>query len=456
MKWLNSLRSRLLVASAVILLLFFFIAAFITERAFSSGLLEAQQDSLKAHIFTMLTSAEELDVGEFFMPQNLPDTRFNQLDSELRGYVFNADWQPVWRSQSTLGLAVPEPRRGQPGETIFERFTKDGEEFFLLSYKVIWENLEAPDSEYYFVIVESRENHKEILSGFRQSLWFWFGLMTLVLLLVLVAILRWGLRPLAEVATELNAIEAGNADQLVGNYPREISRLTDNINLLVRTERGQSQRYQETLANLAHSLKTPLAVIRTSLDNDSDSESFGTIVSEQLKRMNDIVSYQLNRAVTSGRKITTKPISVAPLVDDLVGALTKVYHERDLQFDNQVPASYKLPVERGDLMELLGNLLDNASKWAKRHVLVSVRAETAGSSLVVEDDGEGIEPHRVEAVLGRGKRLDEQSEGQGIGLSVAAEIMSAYQGRLTIERAADGGAKVVLSFPEQAIRSRDS
>jgi two-component system sensor histidine kinase PhoQ len=168
---------------------------------------------------------------------------------------------------------------------------------------------------------------------------------------------------------------------------------------------------------------------------------------EQVSRMDNIVHYQLQRAATAGRSALAAPLPVAPIAARLIASLEKVYHDRTLQLHSEVEQAARFRGEEGDLMELLGNLLDNACKWAAGQVWLTVLAEGDRLVIRVEDDGPGIAPAQAEAVLARGVRLDEATPGHGIGLPMVRDIVEAYGGTLGIERSAHGGACFRVSLP---------
>lgn len=246
----------------------------------------------------------------------------------------------------------------------------------------------------------------------------------------------------------LTDIESGRADQLEGVYPTELSRLTSNINSLIRHAQARQQRYRDSLGDLAHSLKTPLAILQVVADKGSNSiQNSQVTVREQVDRMNQIVSHQLQRAAASGRNILTQSVLIEPVVERLVNSLDKVYLEKGIQWQLSVVEESCFRGEEGDLMELLGNLMENACKYGSGRVHVSAQMDEY-LHISVEDDGKGIPDDKAEAVLQRWHRIDLQQPGQGIGLAVAADIVSAYGGRLEISHSeALGGVAIHTHLP---------
>ncbi|HHQ13948.1 MAG TPA: hypothetical protein ENK16_02875, partial [Chromatiales bacterium] len=286
----------------------------------------------------------------------------------------------------------------------------------------------------------------QAVGAFRSTLQWWLGGAALLLLLLQTAMLVWILKPLRQVATELQAVEAGRQKQLEGNYPRELRPLTENLNGLLRSSRARLRRYRNGLADLAHSLKTPLAVLRSSAETLPDEHR--TTVSEQIRRMSDTVDYHLQRAATSGRSPLSVPVQVRPEVARIVASLQKVYHDRSLEIDIAVEPDTVFIGEPGDLIQILGNLGDNACKWARHRVQIEARNVTEADKrqrlvLAIDDDGPGIPDELRETVTDRGVRADSRTPGQGIGLAVVREmVVEVYGGRLEISRSDGGGTRI--------------
>jgi len=257
----------------------------------------------------------------------------------------------------------------------------------------------------------------------------------------------------------LKKIENGENEELQRNYPRELLAVTDNLNLLIKAERKQQGRYRTTLGDLAHSLKTPLAVIQGSMETlgSVHSESLSvegreqiTQVEEQVERMNQIVSYQLQRAVKANETTAlARRVRIADVVTRIVDALDKVYADKDIKVNTDVDSQAMFLGDERDLMEILGNLLDNAYKYGHSNISLTIRTVVTPErqlSIVVEDDGPGIPAEHRDYVLQRGARVDTLARGQGIGLAVVTDIVSSYGGQIEVDNNAAGGARVQLVF----------
>lgn len=277
--------------------------------------------------------------------------------------------------------------------------------------------------------------------------------------------LYWGLTPLSKLALDLKSIENGDQEQLSGGYPLELKGLTENLNLLLQHEKRQHSRYRNTLANLAHSLKTPLAVLQGIVDKDKYSQpALGhhnnenndysmqskqddlSLLGQQVKRMNEIVQHQLQRAVQVGPQSMNKALPVLPITQRMTAIIQKVYFESVQTISVNIAANVVFKGDEGDLMEVLGNLMDNAGKYGNGQISISACNVTISEQLrcriTVEDNGTGIPKDLASDILQRGVRADQKHQGQGIGLAMVVDIVDQYQGRLNIEASVLGGAKI--------------
>ncbi|MFT5657674.1 MAG: two-component system sensor histidine kinase PhoQ [Gammaproteobacteria bacterium] len=217
--------------------------------------------------------------------------------------------------------------------------------------------------------------------------------------------------------------------------------------MLLNREQYQQQKYRNAMDDLAHSLKTPLAVLNGLSETESLSKSDLVTMREQTKRMNQIVSYQLQRATNvAGAKIN-KPLDLIEIVGKICSALKKVYREKGVRFESRLPDSMLIRMDESDCFEVLGNLLDNAFKYSQGRVEISTSTCSNGETVLnIEDDGKGLNSVEIDRTLNRGIRLDETYEGQGIGLAVVADIVKSYNIDLSFDSSALGGLKVVLAF----------
>ncbi len=442
---MKSLRARLILAATLILAVFIVLAGYTLDKAFYESAESNLQENLNTQLTLLMASTEVNDDNDVDMPTRLLETKFSLPSSGLYAIITNAKGKVVWKSLSTVGVIIPKPKVLPAGQQVFERIQLENEEFYIRSYGINW-FIEKGKVPLTFNIISDMSAFNEQIYNFRATLWGWLIGLATILLLLQVMILVWGLKPLGRVVNELSNIESGKQDRIEQDYPTEILRLTSNINGLLEHEHTQQTRYRNALADLAHSLKTPLAVLTGGLQeiqHDKTRESF----QEQIQRMDHIIGHQLQRAATAGGSPIRKQLAFRPILDKLIKALGKVYRDKNIQFDQHIPDGMKLRVDEGDIMEVMGNVLDNACKWCKQRVRISVSMQNKRARITIADDGPGINQEQVELILQRGGRLDQSVPGQGIGLSVVVDILDAYKGKLSVTHSDLGGSAFTLDLP---------
>ena len=459
-----SLSSRLLITVSVLLLVFFGATIAVLDTAFTDAGEQARRDFLDGHLVALLGAAEPSSNGELGLPKRLREARFGRIGSGLYGELRNAQGDLVWRSRSTLGLAIPVGGTPALGEQLFGRAVlADGTPLLTLSLSVEWEFEDASSRNYLFKVAESLDSFNAQVAKFRGRLFRWFAAVASTMLLAFSFLLRGLLKPLRKIEAEIGEIEEGSRASLSSEFPTELTGVARNLNLLIDSERARSDRYRYTLDNLAHSLKTPLAAMRALLGGRGKSQlqpSLEERFDEQIDRMDEIVRYQLRKPTSSNAdRFVLQPVAVQKEVQRLIDGLQKVYHDKSPSFDVNIDDDIQFRGDTGDFLELAGNLLDNASKWCRSQIRLTITAAggsgatASGMILSVSDDGPGIPDDAVGALLQRGTRLDESTPGHGIGLAVVKEIARSYGGRLSIERSQLGGTKVVVAIPPVTSRN---
>lgn len=447
-----SLNRRMILSASVVLAVFIVLSAWGLDRAFYESARSARQERLLGQLYLLIAAAEVDGRGALSLPAALSESRFNLPGSGLYAYVTDANGHLVWRSASALGINAPFQANLKVGERrLEERNDSRGQPYYIQSLGVNWASGRAHHA-FTFSVSEDLQEFNAQLRRYRRSLWTWLAATAALLLVVQAAVLRWGLRPLRRIARELNAIEAGRQAQVQGRYPAEIQRLTNNLNSLIQHERAQQQRYRNALGDLAHSLKTPLALMRGSLS--APAEELGALIDEQVARMDSIVAYQLQRAATAGATpLTASAVAIEPIANKIGAALAKVHAEKQVALTMLISAQQTFLGDAGDLTEVLGNVLDNAFKWCRHQVRLSAQNQNDELVLSIEDDGPGVPAARAEQLGQRGMRVDEMVPGHGIGLAVVRDIVEAYRGRLEIATSALGGAAIYIYFPHASSRA---
>ncbi len=456
----RSLQSRQLLAASISLVAFLAIAGYSLDAAFADTAQTNLRERLKNYATAYANSIEFLRDGSLYIREQPPDPRFDVPGGGLYAEVVRPN--EGWTSMSAEGPVLPQSGRMlEPRQEEFsgplEITQIDGSKGQVYRYGMGLSYVEREhDHEipYTIYVMEDARGLGAQLRRFRGSVWFYLGSAGIFLVLLQAFILQWSLRPLRRVVNELTKVQRGEALRMSERHPRELEPLTDSINAFIESERENLDRQRNTLADLAHSLKTPLAVLRTQLDSGAAEADLREELDNQLRRMNNLVSYQLARAASSGHKLFAAPLPIDSNAEEIVRGLEKVYAAKGVLCEFEIDPNARFHGEPGDLQELLGNLLENAFKWAKRRVLLTAQpgptsgSRRAGLLLAVEDDGPGIAPEDVAKILQRGVRGDERVQGHGIGLSIVQDLVKGYRGELHVSRSEElGGARFEVTLP---------
>ncbi|MEW6983016.1 ATP-binding protein [Colwelliaceae bacterium 6471] len=487
---LNSLKVRLVFSAMLVIVLILPIIGFTLNSAFEEQIKSAIKNELSAYSYSILAVAE-VSNNELFLPEQLLENQFNVIQSGLYALITQQQGLQqqgtqqqatqvqasneqtttikteqtlsnknavitaidedtlkkenvvkLWNSASFFALDLPKNLIVPPlGDTSFSEILIEGTPHLLYSYSVSYteNNTSFP---FTLHIIKDQVDFLATAAQFKHQLWMWLAILMALLMFVQVLWLIWTLRPLSLLKNELTAVESGKTARLKGSYPVELEQVTEQLNTLLSTEESQRKRYRNALSDLAHSLKTPLAVIQ------SQGELSDTSL-EQLNTINNTIEYQLKRAQSAGQSSWHLGIEVSKVVDKLVNTLNKIYRNNDILIKSDVCPELIFKGDEADLMELLGNLLDNACKAAKHTVFIGAKREKHGLEIIVADDGSGVEDDLKQAILQRGTRADTYQSGHGIGLAIVKDLVKSYHGSLSINSSALlGGAEFKLYFKQ--------
>ena len=316
--------------------------------------------------------------------------------------------------------------------------------------RLVERNIDLGDEGHYLVAVagDAAEITDET-RGFDQALVVTFSILAMVLLITTMFQVRFGLAPLKRITGSLAAIRAGTAERLAEDFPDEIAPLARETNALIEANKEIVERARTHVGNLAHALKTPISVMVNEAATRG-GDAFAEKVREQANIMRDQVARHLERARLAARLTVVGSITdVAPVVTALARTMEKIHHDRGIAIEVDADANARFRGERPDLEEMIGNLVDNACKWATSRVAVEVVSEKSGQVLriAVDDDGRGLSRSEREQVSHRGQRLDETKPGSGLGLSIVVELAHLYGGKLELGAAPIGGLRAELTLP---------
>ncbi len=447
-----SVAARAMAAATIVLTGFLGLTGFVLNQAFEQSATTALRERLQGYAYTFLAGTDIGIAGRMILPEILPDPRLDRpgsgLYARLQGGEFN------WNSPSGLDRQLPFEEELAPGEFSFRGPVRSNEgDLYVFGMGIAFLLPGGKEASFTLHFAEHEAALKAQTKAFSDTVLMLLGSLGVLLLVVLWLSLRWSLQPLRGVAKDLAEVQAGRSPELAGEYPHELVGLTESLNRFIQTERKSLERYRNTLGDLAHSLKTPLAVLRGLIESEAEEKRLRDGVAGQLARMDDIVAYQLARAAKSGHHTFVAPIRIGPTAEEVASGLEKVYAGKGALCEFEIDEGARFRGERGDLLELLGNLLDNAFKWSRRRVLLRVHyvegvdRQPRRLKIVVEDDGPGVPDHQLAAVLQRGTRADERVQGHGIGLSIVQDIVHSYQGELSVGRSEElGGAKFEVTL----------
>jgi len=442
-----SLRIRLLLLAVLVLAVSLGLVGFALDSAYTRSSEADLAGQTETWTYLVLGAAEVAEDGTIRVQDDIGDPRLSQPNSGV--YVHVHGERAHWSSPSSLGIELPELPPMPPGESGFRAASRPGA-FSIYQYGVAWELAGGNVLPFTVsVLVEGDLLGKQIRS-FRRGLWRSLGGAGLILAVAQFLFLALAMRPLQRVAGDVARIESGERDRLDGRYPRELEPLARNLDRLLATEKANQARYRNALDSLAHSLKTPLAVIRAGLarEGERDTEAMNGAVEE----MQHLIASRLERAAASTRRTLAAPVPVKEQADRLAASLAKVHSHQLKTMDVSIPPDLQFYGEKRDLMEMMGNLLDNACKYGGGRVRLTAgatgeEASRPGMWLTVENDGRPIDAGLRERLMQRGVRGDERVEGHGLGLTIVTELVNAYGGEITIGESELGGALFKITVP---------
>lgn len=413
-----------------------------SERGFDS--------LLSAHLFNLIGSVGISDTGVLTGSPDLGDLRFSEPNSGWYWSVLPASEGVTGeRHSSSMTQPIPSPSAAEvPFNSAFQRtYTTDGldgEELKVFESEFV---LDTKNHAARFRVMGNETELEAEISAFQHRLLTYLSLFGVGMISINAIAILFGLQPLRRVRNALAMVREGTAQRLTGRFPVEIEPLANETNALIENNRRIVERSRTQVGNLAHSLKTPLAVLIN--EGRALGGAKGQLIAEQVGSMQKQVDHYLQRArVAAQRDSVVYRTPVTPLVERMLRVVQKLNPQTRLSLSTS-DEDIVFAGEREDMEELLGNLLENAMKWAKSTVMVSVARTPGGDALGlfeigIEDDGPGIPEEKAREALKRGRRLDETKPGTGLGLAIVADLVNEYGGTLALERSSLGGLKAIV------------
>ncbi|MFG6665675.1 sensor histidine kinase [Halomonas sp. HNIBRBA4712] len=436
----RSIATRLLLAALAIIGLALPLAGWLLSHHYQRTAVEAFDERLEATLNVVIAGVTFDPVRQTLGYQSaLGDARFDQVfsgwywqitDQGEHRLASRSLWDqrlPVTDSR-TLSARSLEGPRGQPLRVV-ER------DIYL-----------APLSSPLHVSVAADESSLQAdILGFQQLLWLGIVALSALLLGVLALQVRFGLAPLRRMNAHLRAVEQGAASRMDTRLPEELATLAGSMNAVLARDERLIERGRHAAGNLAHALKTPLSVMRLQLKHVEPDQR--ERLDTELARIDAAVRHHLARASAAGSGPALASMSLEKALDGLIEGLTRLAARRQISLTPRWQTRPRVRLDQQDAQEIVGNLLDNALRWAQSRVTLSIAIQGATLTLSVADDGPGMSESECTAALERGKRLDEQRSESGLGLAIVADLVALYGGTLTLSRAEIGGLDVTLTLP---------
>lgn len=437
-----SLRWRLLIIASVILVFFFILMTLILENAFKRSILSMERTRLEAVMQDLSLLVQPTTQHNDLIIDTEIDHRLKLPLSGLYAQVNKDNGNLMWRSPSMMGDSLPFVTRVNSGEKLFYDIVyKHNQKLFALTYKLLIKN-NNKIIPLLLSVAEDRVYFKQHLSEFTIALVDLSVCFIFLLVLILFLMLNWGFYPIKKLTKEIKLVEDGKIQYLSNLYPRELIFLKDNINHFISYEQKRRIRYSNAISDMAHSMKTPLAVLNNLNSYQFINRKDQNILDEQVERLQQIVRYQLQRANTAGTSLFPKPTLINKVIKRVIQALEKVYFEKKVIVYNLISESYLFYGDELDLLEILGNCLDNAFKWCNNTIWIKNDIINQ-YNIVIQDNGPGFSPEMMGSYKQRGIRADETKPGQGLGLAIVNDIVEIYGGELLVLNN-NQGAKVMI------------
>lgn len=438
---IKSLASRLVVSAAIWCALLLSASGFALSALFGDAVRNSFDARLAVLLEGVIAGTERRDDGRLDLKLQLGEPRFDQPFS---GWYWQIDdGEEVVRRSSSLwvqSLALPRP----DGELVAAEVPGPSDQRLRVLIRPIV--LPGRNEPYWYAVAGDESELRDPKDRFDRLLALALGILFAGVIAAVLIQVRFGLQPLSRIQRALSSIRSGESRRLEGDYPTEIQPLARELNALIDHSETLIERAQTHVGNLAHGLKTPLSVLAN--EARRSETPFGKLVDRQTSLMRDQVDHHLARArAAATSNILGARSDVLPVIKDLKRALMRIYAERQIEIDVDCLEDVTFRGARHDLEEMLGNLMDNACKWASSRVRVSCSREQDSLSIVIEDDGDGLLEEQRAEVLKRGRRLDESVPGTGLGLSIVADLASLYNGRFDLGEADLGGLQARLSLP---------
>jgi signal transduction histidine kinase len=441
------LRARLLLAALTWIVIAIPIGGVALALSFRSVVADEFDDRLRSTLLTLIGAVEVMPDGRLSLAQPLSEDRFEQVYSGWYWVVLTEGATPL-RSRSLWDLSLEPTPQGVSATPRFRTFEDSSGNAVRIAEQTV--ELPVRRAPVTFAVSGNLEQLQSEVRDFNRLLWFSLSALGAGLVIAIVTQVSFGLRPLQRVAHEIERIRARRQTHLQATGLSEIDLLVNQVNTLIDHDRTQLERSRGNASDLAHAIKTPLAILRSSFGGAEHDEQRA-----QLDDVQRLIDRQLARAASAG----PRPGVVTDVEDTLramISGMRRMHASRALELHYTCSPGLQFAGDAEDLQEMLGNVLDNACKWARTRVRVAARVDAEWLSMIVEDDGPGMTEVQASHATGRGQRFDEQTPGTGLGLAIVSDIVEMYEGSIELSRSNLGGVCVCLRLPAVPPRTNGS
>ncbi|MCF4097949.1 sensor histidine kinase [Maritalea mediterranea] len=438
-----SIFTRIFVATAICLVIGLGATAWALSLVYARALERNIDNVIESQSDQLIGSILDEEEPEDWSFQNI-DPRYQELGSGWYWQITDINGSPLATSPSTFGVDLPDLKIPFDDQNRRRADLRDADGIL---QRVSERKLFTQHGDYRVLVTANWDELNADVALFRNQTILALTAVGIVLALLAALIARVSLGPMKELRDEIGLVKDGKAEQIEGVYPPEMAPVKDELNALLSTNREIVRQAQNHVGNLAHGLKTPLAVLRNEARAKDEIES--KMVRTQLQRMEEIVQRYLQRAQMAARsQIQTTHTPLVPALERLLGAMRKIHHPIQYHWRNTDAAdALSVRMDSGDLDEVLGNILDNAGKWAKSQVSIKTEYNHNQIEITICDDGEGVPQQKLKKIAERGHRLDENTHGSGLGLDIVKELVQLSGGRVNFECPQDSGLAVCLTLP---------
>jgi len=441
----TSFRTRLIVGAVIWIIAGLAVSGFLLSELFKAHVTQQFDDELHGHAAELAALVGVTPEGKLFLHRRLSDPRFLPRDSGF-----------YWRVEAQNGAAIDSPSLAGRPLPLPAPFPAPGAERHVF--------VDGPSGQLRLVeravaisgapalrigIGVDQRLLDEVLGRFNWTLFLSLTVMALGLIAAAVLQVWFGLRPLSRMRHALAAVRMGKASRLPEDLPSEVRPLAVDLNALLEGNLEMLKRARTQAGNLAHALKTPLAILLDEAERlrAAGQEESAEVIDLQCERMRRQIDYQIARSRAAAlKRAPGVAAEVRGALTPIVAAMSRLHGRRGITFAVACDAKITVAVDAQDLSEILGNVLDNAGKWAVAHVDISVRQVGANVEIIIDDDGPGLPPESYEHVFGLGERLDERMPGHGLGLSIVKDLVGLYEGQVRLDASPRGGLRLILAF----------